>query len=378
MQGGNMRTAGLRQAGIWAVCAITAGGLLSAPVRSTSSSEPSQQVAAVAPASDGQTHDESLKQQRLRGSDAKAEFIFEGFTSADLVYTPVSPCRIVDTRPGSPFGANTTRSFFVTGTGGFEAQGGNAGGCGIPELATAVMVNITAVDAPDKGFMRAWPFGDSPPNATVMNFGTGINVSNGIALPICDASATTCTHDVTMKVFNETIELVVDVVGFFWVSNPSWWLQNETKTGTDTTADPLGACTVTMASPINFTTRTDGQFLVEGSAVVEFTHTNGTDSGAVIFPTYSGPSASTGCPGTGSACATGSTGEAFIDANAPSGTYRHTVPFRCTVPVPTAEVSETFAFNVHGDETSGAATVNSVSLEVTFEPFPIASLFFDS
>jgi len=53
-----------------------------------------------------------------------------GDTAADLVYTPVTPCRILDTRlAGGPLAADTPRSFSVTAANlGF--QGGNASGCG--------------------------------------------------------------------------------------------------------------------------------------------------------------------------------------------------------------------------------------------------------
>ena len=55
-----------------------------------------------------------------------------GDTQADLVYTPVTPCRIIDTRLGGGImAANTTRDFLVTGTD-YSAQGGSATGCGVP------------------------------------------------------------------------------------------------------------------------------------------------------------------------------------------------------------------------------------------------------
>ena len=47
----------------------------------------------------------------------------------------------------------------VTGTTGFESQGGHAGGCGIPEDATSVMINFIAVAPVTTGHLRAWPYG---------------------------------------------------------------------------------------------------------------------------------------------------------------------------------------------------------------------------
>ena len=78
-----------------------------------------------------------------------------GDISADLVYTPVTPCRIIDTRnPGSLTGiiaANTTRGFYASDPGGncvtgYSCQGGSTTNCGVPHgPATAVMINYVAI-----------------------------------------------------------------------------------------------------------------------------------------------------------------------------------------------------------------------------------------
>ncbi len=45
--------------------------------------------------------------------------------TVDLVFTPVTPCRIIDTRlAGGPIAGGTTRNFAVAGAAGFAAQGG--------------------------------------------------------------------------------------------------------------------------------------------------------------------------------------------------------------------------------------------------------------
>ena len=51
-----------------------------------------------------------------------------------LIYVPFPPCRIIDTRlGGGPLAAGQPRSFEVSGTENFAAQGGMEGGCGIPQ-----------------------------------------------------------------------------------------------------------------------------------------------------------------------------------------------------------------------------------------------------
>ena len=75
----------------------------------------------------------------------------------DLVYTPVTPCRIVDTRnAGGAVSANTIRSFDVDG-GTFIGQGGVNGSCGIPfGVARAVAMTLTVTQPSGASFFTAW------------------------------------------------------------------------------------------------------------------------------------------------------------------------------------------------------------------------------
>jgi hypothetical protein len=66
-----------------------------------------------------------------------------GDTTDDLVYTPVVPCRIVDTRlsAGGVFLPQTQRDWLAFSPGGFASQGGSATNCGIPVRPVAIMTN---------------------------------------------------------------------------------------------------------------------------------------------------------------------------------------------------------------------------------------------
>jgi hypothetical protein len=148
-----------------------------------------------------------------------------GDTGSDLVYTPVTPCRVFDTRiaggamvPGAP------RSFVVAGTERFEAQGGQAGGCGVPlGPATAVVVNLVAVGPSGNGHLRAWADADplpAPPMASVLNFGTVAGLAalaNGVVLPTCDAAAVgvSCPSDLRLQAYGSSTHVVGDVLGYF-------------------------------------------------------------------------------------------------------------------------------------------------------------------
>ena len=140
-----------------------------------------------------------------------------GDTGEDLIYTPVAPCRIIDTREpgaGGPIPGNGTRDFVVVGATGFESQGGHAGGCGIPEDATSVMINFIAVGPVAAGHLRAWPYGGTKPNASIVNFGPGLNIANGLIQPICNPGTATCTFDLTIFAASD-VNVVADVTGYF-------------------------------------------------------------------------------------------------------------------------------------------------------------------
>lgn len=139
-----------------------------------------------------------------------------GDSQADLVYTPVTPCRIIDTRlAGGAIAAGATRSFKVTGD--TTSQGGT--NCGIPSgVATSAMVNFVAVGATAPGDLRVTPFGSAMPLASILNWAggvSGLNLANGLAIALCSDGPTTCTSDITLQADGSSIHIVADVQGYF-------------------------------------------------------------------------------------------------------------------------------------------------------------------
>ena len=72
-----------------------------------------------------------------------------GSNNKDLVFTPIDPCRIVDTRlAGGKVLAGTTRSFDVTAVSDYTFQGGaasNCGGAGAAGSFAAALINVAVV-----------------------------------------------------------------------------------------------------------------------------------------------------------------------------------------------------------------------------------------
>ena len=148
-----------------------------------------------------------------------------------LVFNSVAPCRIINTRlsPAGPLAANETRTFHVVGsTSDFTAQGGHAGGCGLPGFAgpgqpqvQAVLVNFVAVSPAGAGDLRGWASDGIVPTASILNYakvtdetlpGVPLNIANGIGLPVRqDVEGA----DISIKADVSGTHVVADVVGYW-------------------------------------------------------------------------------------------------------------------------------------------------------------------
>jgi hypothetical protein len=138
-----------------------------------------------------------------------------GDSQADLVYTPVAPCRIIDTRvAGGTLSPGVPRSFKVTEDTSF--QGGRD--CGIPfGPTTSAMINFVAVNATAPGDLRVTPFRTPMPEASILNWAgvAGLNLANGVAVALCDPATTTCTNDITLQADASAVNIVADVQGYY-------------------------------------------------------------------------------------------------------------------------------------------------------------------
>jgi len=155
-------------------------------------------------------------QQIPTGSAALVVSEAIGDSAADLVYTPVAPCRIIDTRiAGGPIAAGSTRNFLAAGSG-FSGQGGITGSCGIPfGPATAVVINFVAVTPTAPGDLRVYPFGGSLPLASIINYIPNQNVANGVPTTICNPAVSACSSDITILAEAAATNVVADVEGYF-------------------------------------------------------------------------------------------------------------------------------------------------------------------
>ena len=141
-----------------------------------------------------------------RASRAQAKAL--GDATDDLVYTPVTPCREVDTRSaGGQIPGGSSRDFKVwVSSGGFTAQGGSATNCNIPANPVAVVVNLTAVSPAGFGNFIAYPTG-TPTSTSVLNYQSGQSaLGNGAIVPVCQPN---CTNQLTIAVNGAGADLVM-------------------------------------------------------------------------------------------------------------------------------------------------------------------------
>ncbi len=134
-----------------------------------------------------------------------------GDANADLTYTPLNPCRILDTRyVGGPLAANVARTFNGYSTN-FSTQGGTASNCGIPSGVAALAMNVYAVNPTNLGFIKVWPANGTEPAVSTVNYQVGITaIATGALVPV-DAVNSNRFSAKSPAV----VDFVADVVGYF-------------------------------------------------------------------------------------------------------------------------------------------------------------------
>ena len=135
----------------------------------------------------------------------------------DLTYTPVTPCRIVDTRKTSAgiIGASTQRNFRVYGTGGtISAQGGNSAGCDSPlGEPFAAHINMVAVNPTGKGNLQAFPVGAGTGAGLSVNYNT---IDTNLANAGTVKTVTGTGLDITVASNFSSAHTVIDVLGYYY------------------------------------------------------------------------------------------------------------------------------------------------------------------
>jgi hypothetical protein len=136
-----------------------------------------------------------------------------GSLYTDLVYTPVTPCRIIDTRnAGGILAGGSTRGYLGWGAS-YASQGGAASNCDIPASTdtAAIVVNFTVVSPSTGGYITAYPSNVAQPLAASLNFNTADVKGNNAILKLNQTGVGNHLNIYTTS----TTHLVADVVGYY-------------------------------------------------------------------------------------------------------------------------------------------------------------------
>jgi hypothetical protein len=137
-----------------------------------------------------------------------------GDADRDLVYVPVTPCRVLDTRlAGGTIPAGGTRSFDIAAAANYTAQGGSATDCNVGNVGAigSAVINFTVVTPTIAGYITAFEFGGTQPLAATVNYVAGDIRGNLAIVPLDGNSA---DNDISVFTFAET-HVVGDIVGYF-------------------------------------------------------------------------------------------------------------------------------------------------------------------
>jgi hypothetical protein len=199
--------------------------------------------------------------------------VAQAATGDPLVFQELTPCALFDTRPSQggtgALAGGESRTFHVVGsTSNFAAQGGTAGGCGIPGFSGGdpqtemVYLNLVAVDPAAGGNLKVWATDDPEPQGGVVNYQKltpNLNTSNSIVVGV---RQDTEGSDITVKANVSSTHVRGVALGYLSPAEASAWLL-EGNAGTDPATNFLGT---TDNQPLNFRVNDARAFRLEPTA----------------------------------------------------------------------------------------------------------------
>ncbi len=127
-----------------------------------------------------------------------------------VTYVPITPCRLLDTRPATDNVGNRNTPIGGGQTHVVAAHGDNGNCKGIPATSAGLALNVTALNATAPTFLTIWPDGAAQP------FTANLNPTPGEP-PTPNAVVTGVSANGRFDIFNlaGAVDVVVDVFGYF-------------------------------------------------------------------------------------------------------------------------------------------------------------------
>jgi hypothetical protein len=119
-------------------------------------------------------------------------------------FSGITPARILDTRPasqepynGQSLGQKGTLTVNVAGVG------------GVPQNASAVVLNVTVTDATAGSFLTVWPAGATQPTASDLDWSAGETIPNLVIVKLGTSG------QVSFFNYGGSVDVIADVVGWY-------------------------------------------------------------------------------------------------------------------------------------------------------------------
>ena len=150
--------------------------------------------------------------QGMSAQTPASGYIYSGLGS----FIPVTPFRILDTRSGlcgihtcGALGAGRTLALQVTG----YTDAGTRGS--VPANATAVVLNVLAVNGSSASLLTVSPSGTGRPLASNLNFNAHTNMANLVTVALGQNGSSDSQREVNLYNALGTVNVVADVEGYF-------------------------------------------------------------------------------------------------------------------------------------------------------------------
>jgi len=126
------------------------------------------------------------------------------------VYTAITTCRLLDTRPEFEVDGAKTEKFGPAETVTVPAWGDNGECTDIPDDVTSLQLNVTAVEATMQTHLTFWPDGDEVPNGSSLNpLPDQLVATNAVTVDLSD------TGSFNVFNFQGNVHVIIDVVGIY-------------------------------------------------------------------------------------------------------------------------------------------------------------------
>ncbi|HVF61353.1 MAG TPA: Ig-like domain-containing protein [Thermoanaerobaculia bacterium] len=248
-------------------------------------------------------------------------FLAASPAAAQLAFFTVPPCRVYDSR-GTDGPLDMGQTFTAqTGTDGIQV----AGVCEVPADADAAAFNVTIVGATESGGLVVFQAGQVPPTAGALAFNAGRTRSmfeivelgnNGTCTGCVDALATVTPPS---NPGPDQYQLILDVTGYFLLSEPPAAVDDHYDTEKDTVLVVNAASGVTSNDTLN------------GASIVSYGATTGTEQTTI-----------------GAATPTSAGGSITLNAD---GSFSYTPPSGAVL------IDDTFKYVIQNPSGSSTATV---------------------